>query len=66
MSEKEILNTKIKDFITYEDAAKILNMSVSGVKLWARDGLIKRYSVTKRCVFVRMSEILALIEKSAK
>lgn len=66
MSEKEILNTKIKDFITYEDAAKILNMSVSGVKLWARDGLIKRYSVTKRCVFVRLSEILALIEKSAK
>lgn len=66
MSEKEILNTKIKDFVTYEDAAKILNMSVSGVKLWARDGLIKRYSVTKRCVFVRLSEILALIEKSAK
>lgn len=66
MSEKEILSSKIKDFVTYEDAAKILNMSVSGVKLWARDGLIKRYAVTKRCVFVRMSEILALIEKSAK
>lgn len=51
------------NFISYAQAAKMLGVAVITVKKWAQIGLIKRYAVTRRSVFVDKDEILEMIKK---
>ena len=40
------------NFISYAQAAKMLGVAMVTIKKWAQKGLIKRYAVTGRSVFV--------------
>nr|DAJ36803.1 MAG TPA: Pyocin activator protein PrtN [Caudoviricetes sp.]DAW80492.1 MAG TPA: Pyocin activator protein PrtN [Caudoviricetes sp.] len=40
----------------------MLNLSIITIKKWAQKGIIKRYAVTARSVFVDRDEILELIK----
>lgn len=50
------------NYISYKDAAAMLNLSIITIKKWAQKGIIKRYAVTARSVFVDRDEILELIK----
>jgi putative DNA-binding protein len=52
------------NYMSYKDAAAMLNLSIITIKKWAQKGIIKRYAVTARSVFVDRDEILELIKKS--
>jgi putative DNA-binding protein len=49
------------NFISYAQAAKMLGVAVVTIKKWAQKGIIKRYAVTGRSVFVDKDEILEMI-----
>lgn len=57
------MKTKGIKYISYHQAALMLGVAVITIKKWAKSGVIKRYAVTKRSVFVDREEILALIKK---
>ncbi|WP_304345862.1 helix-turn-helix domain-containing protein, partial [Campylobacter showae] len=44
------------NFISYAQAAKMLGVAVVTIKKWAQKGIIKRYAVTGRSVFVDKDE----------
>ena len=48
------------NYMSYKDAAAMLNLSIITIKKWAQKGIIKRYAVTARSVFVDRDEILEL------
>ena len=50
------------NYMSYKDAAAMLNLSIITIKKWAQKGIIKRYTVTARSVFVDRDEILELIK----
>ena len=50
------------NYMSYKDAAAMLNLSIITIKKWAQKGIIKRYAVTARSVFVDRDEILELIK----
>ena len=50
------------NYMSYKDAAAMLNLSIVTIKKWAQKGIIKRYAVTARSVFVDRDEILELIK----
>lgn len=50
------------NYMSYKDAATMLNISIITIKKWAQKGIIKRYAVTARSVFVNRDEILELIK----
>ena len=50
------------NYMSYKDAAAMLNLSTITIKKWAQKGIIKRYAVTARSVFVDRDEILELIK----
>ena len=50
------------NYMSYKDAAAMLNLSIITIKKWAQKGIIKRYAVTSRSVFVDRDEILELIK----
>lgn len=50
------------NYMSYKDAAEMLNLSIITIKKWAQKGIIKRYAVTARSVFVDRDEILELIK----
>lgn len=53
------------NYMSYKDAAAMLNLSIITIKKWAQKGIIKRYAVTARSVFVDRDEILDLIKSRA-
>ena len=53
------------NYMSYKDAAAMLNLSIITIKKWAQKGIIKRYAVTARSVFVDRDEILELIKSRA-
>ena len=53
------------NYISYKDAAAMLNLSIITIKKWAQKGIIKRYAVTARSVVVDRDEILELIKSRA-
>ena len=50
------------NYMSYKDAAAMLNLSIITIKKWAQKSIIKRYAVTARSVFVDRDEILELIK----
>ena len=50
------------NYMSYKDAAAMLNLSIITIKKWAQKGIRKRYAVTARSVFVDRDEILELIK----
>ena len=50
------------NYMSYKDAAAMLNLSIITIKKWPQKGIIKRYAVTARSVFVDRDEILELIK----
>lgn len=50
------------NYMSYKDAAAMLNLSIVTIKKWAQKGIIRRYAVTARSVFVDRDEILELIK----
>ena len=50
------------NYMSYKDAAAMLNLSIITIKKWAQKGIIKRYAVSARSVFVDRDEILELIK----
>ena len=50
------------NYMSYKDAAAMLNLSIITIKKWAQKGIITRYAVTARSVFVDRDEILELIK----
>ena len=53
------------NYMSYKDAAAMLNLSIITIKKWAQKGIIKRYAVNARSVFVDRDEILELIKSRA-
>ena len=50
------------NYMSYKDAAAMLNLSIITIKKWAQKGIIKRNAVTATSVFVDRHEILELIK----
>lgn len=64
MQTKRHIDEKYLDFknlITYDEAAKLLNLSKPTIKNWARCGKIKKYKLTQRTVLVDKNELKEFI-----